>query len=265
MLTTVEIPDSLEKQYEANKDRSRSVAAAIAGLGEERTLDGNVDLLSWEELVYVYVRGAAYFKFYHSGRLLRMYSEGDFVLAGPRYPAGEARIVCDFAAEVTLFTPDALRQALASEADLLSDWMAYQDTDQAVMYELFAHQMQIERQPDLRLQRFESGQFIIEEGHPSNEVFVLIDGKAEVRSRDVTVGEVRPQEFFGEIGFLLNQRRAASVIATMPCTVQVVDNKAFLDLIKANPRLIVSLASTMASRIVDLNDRVVDGQRRHDV
>jgi CRP-like cAMP-binding protein len=263
MLTTIELPESLAQKYEANKERGRLLAADLAGVGEEMTLEGNIDLLAWEEPAYVYVRGAAYFKFYHSDRLLRMYSEGDFIPTGPRFVTEEAKILCDFAAEVTLFTPAALQQALRENAALLTDWMAYQDTDQAIIYALCASQMQIQQQPDLRLQRVEPGQHIIREGEASNEVFVLIDGSAEVRSRDVTVGEIKPPEFFGEIGFLLNQPRTASVIATTTCTVQIVDNDSFVELIKVNPPLILSLATTLATRVVDLNDRVVQGQEHH--
>ena len=265
MLTTVEIPDSLAKQYEANKEHGHTLSVALADVGEERTLEGDVDLLGWPDLAYVYVREVAFFKFYHSGRLLRMYSQGDFIPVGPRFTAGDAKIICDFAAEITLYTPDALREALRVDASLLAGWLAYQEADQAIMYELCALQLQVERQPDVNLRRFETDQFIVREADASTEVFVLIDGHAEVRHREVTVGEIRPSEFFGEIGFLLNQRRVASVIATRPCTVQVVDNEAFVELIKVNPPLIVSLASTLASRIVELNGLVVDGHRQHNV
>ena len=57
--------------------------------------------------------------------------------------------------------------------------------------------------------------------------------------------------------------RTASVIATTTCTVQIVDNDSFVELIKVNPPLILSLATTLATRVVDLNDRVVQGQEHH--
>lgn len=263
MLSTMELPEAILQRYNANKALGRRLAAALAGIGEERRLEGNVDIAAWEYQAYVYVHDSAFFKFYHSDRLLRMFSEGDFVLAGPRFETGEARIVCEFATDVTLFRPDVLQNALCNNPDILTDWMAYHDADQAIMYGLCARQMQIEQEPDLCLQRFEPGQFIIGEGEASTQVFVLIDGSAEVVSRDVTVGEIKPPELFGEIGFLLNQPRTASVVATTACTVQVVDTEAFVELIKVNPPLFMSLASTLAGRIVDLNDRVVEIHRHH--
>ena len=49
------------------------------------------------------------------------------------------------------------------------------------------------------------------------------------------------------------------MIATSTCTVQVVDADEFVDLIKHNPHTIISLATTLAGRIFELNERVVEG------
>ena len=206
MLSTVEVPESLEKRYESNKQLGHKIAEALEGTGEEKTLTADVDLLAGDEPVYVYVRGSAYFKFYHGGRLLRMYSMGDFVPAGSRFTGAQAKIICDFAADVIVHPAGELTKKLGERSDLLADWFLYQETEQAIMYGLCAAYMQAERQPDIRLKRFEKGDVIICEGEESTDVFCLIDGSAEVTSRNVKVGEVRASEFFGEIGFLLNQR-----------------------------------------------------------
>ena len=259
MLSIVDVPEALEKQYEANKQLGRSIATALEGKGEERLLEADVDLLAYEDLAHMYVRGAAYFQFFHSDRLLRLYSEGDFVPVGPRFAGADARITCELAADVVFFSPGELMRELTDKPDLLAAWMQYQESEQSVMYGLCARYAQPMAQTGLRLKRFEPGEVIIREGEAPEEVYCLIDGLAEARSRDVKVGEVRPTEFFGEIGFLLNQRRIASVLAVRPCTVQVLDNREFVELIRHNPQAIVSMASTLASRVVELNDRVVEG------
>ncbi len=259
MLSIVDVPEALEKQYEANKQLGRSIAQALTGKGEERLLEAEVDLLAHEELAHVYVRGAAYFQFFHSDRLLRLYSEGDFIPVGPRFPGAEARIACELAADVVFFPPGELMRELTDEPDLLAAWMQYQESEQTIMYGLCARYTQPMAQTSLRLKRFAPGEAIIGEGEESDEVYCLIDGLAEARFHDVKVGEVRPKEFFGEIGFLLNQRRVASVTAANACTVQVLDNREFVELIRHNPQAIVSMASTLAHRIVELNDRVVEG------
>lgn len=259
MLSTVEVPELLEEQYEANKQLARKIADALAGTGEERSLQADLNLLAWEEAAYVYVRGTAYFKFYHSGRLLRMYSAGDFVPVGPRFAGTDAKISCDFAADVVYYPAGELMERLNERSDLLAEWTQYQEAEQVIMYGLCAVYMKAERKPEIRLKRFEAGDVIIREGEDSADVFCLIDGSADVKSRDVKVGEVRPSEFFGEIGFLLNQQRIASVIATSTCTVQIVDTEEFVELIKHNPQAIISLATTLAGRILELNERVVSG------
>ena len=257
MLSTVDVPEILEKQYEANKQLGRTIATALEGLGEDERLDAEVDLLALEELAYVYVRGVAYFKFRHSDRLLRMFSSGDLIPAGPRFKGAEARIACDFAAEVTVYSQAKVWERLSVKPELLAKWLQYSENEQAITYGLCARYTQVDSQPDIRLKRFNPGDVIISEGEPSSEVLCLIDGLAQVRSHDVVVGEVRPSEFFGEIGFLLNQDRTAKVIAVRDCTVQVIDANEFIEIIKHNPQIIISMATTLAGRIVELNDRVV--------
>ena len=208
----------------------------------------------------MYLRGSAYFKFYHTGRLLRIFSAGDILSVGPLYPDEDAKITCDFAADVIFLSASDVRKQLGDNPELLAKWLEYHETEQAITYGLCARYSQIDRQPDIRLKRFDAGKVIIDEGEESSEVLCLIDGLAEVRSQGVTVGEVRPSEFFGEIGFLLDQCRTASVIAKKACTVQSIDNAEFVEIIKHNPHVIVSLATTLASRIVELNKRVVGGQ-----
>ncbi len=271
MLSTVDVPEILEQQYAANKQLAGEIAEALEGSGKQERLDADVDLLAFEELAYVHIRGQAYFKFYHSDRLLRMFSAGDLVQAGPRFRGSEARIVCDFAADVTIYSPSEVTQALADKPGLLAQWIQYFENEQTIIYGLCARYSQVDNQPDIRLKHFHPGDVIISEGEPSSEVLCLIDGLAQVTSHDVVVGEVRPSEFFGEIGFLLNQDRTAAVIAVKACTVQIIDTSEFVEFIKHNPQVIISLATTLAGRIVELNDRVVTadavsvGRRRHDI
>ena len=270
MLSTVDLPEALEEQYQANKELARDLVAALAGTGEERQIDAGVDLLSFEEPGYAYIDGTAYFKFYHSDRLLRMYSDGDIVPVGRRLVEPDARIICDFAADLVCFTPENVKAQLGASPDLLDKWLQYHETEQAIVFGLCARYARVDASPDIRLRRFKPGEVIISEGEPSSEVLCLIDGLAEVKSRDVTVGEIGPSEFFGEIGFLLNQNRTAAVTAKKTCTVQVIDSTEFVEFIKHNPHVIVTLATTLASRIVMLNDRVVtadntQGRRGDDV
>ena len=257
MLSTVEIPEILEQQYEENKQLAGEIAAALEGSGKQERLDANVDLLGLEELSYVHICSKAHFKFYHSDRLLRMFSAGDLVPAGPRFREVDARIVCDFAADVTVFSTSEILHGLGDHPDLLAQWLRYFESNQAINYGLWASYAQADRQPDIRLKHFQPGDVIISEGEPSSEVLCLIDGSAQVKSHGVVVGEVKPSEFFGEIGFLLNQDRTAAVIAVKACTVQVIDTTEFVEFIKHNPQVIITLATTLAGRIVELNDRVV--------
>ena len=66
------------------------------------------------------------------------------------------------------------------------------------------------------------GEIIVEEGTTGSDLFVLLSGSADVTVRidigdTLDVGSVQAGESFGELGALLRERRAATVVAAEPC------------------------------------------------
>ena len=70
--------------------------------------------------------------------------------------------------------------------------------------------------PSARLY-FRIGDTIVREGDPSDGWFVLLTGKVGVFKSDFTVAEIaKPGTVIGELGFLLNIPRTATLIAQEP-------------------------------------------------
>uniref|UniRef100_A0A914H9L2 cAMP-dependent protein kinase regulatory subunit n=1 Tax=Globodera rostochiensis TaxID=31243 RepID=A0A914H9L2_GLORO len=67
--------------------------------------------------------------------------------------------------------------------------------------------------------QFPSGTHVVEQGHPGDEFFIIVEGEAEVLQRPnddssfEVVGNLGPSDYFGEIALLLDRPRAATVVA----------------------------------------------------
>ena len=58
------------------------------------------------------------------------------------------------------------------------------------------------------------GEVLVREGDFSFDLIAIEEGTAEVRKGDEAVATLGPGDFFGEVGVLHNQMRAATVVAT---------------------------------------------------
>jgi CRP-like cAMP-binding protein len=60
------------------------------------------------------------------------------------------------------------------------------------------------------------GETLVREGDFSYELMAIEEGKAEVQRGGQAVAELGPGDFFGEIGVMENEMRAATVVAKTP-------------------------------------------------
>ncbi len=60
-----------------------------------------------------------------------------------------------------------------------------------------------------------TGDRILKQGNPAQNIFVLLEGILEVRNREEVVGTILPGEVFGEIAFLLDRPRTRDVYAVV--------------------------------------------------
>jgi CRP-like cAMP-binding protein len=61
--------------------------------------------------------------------------------------------------------------------------------------------------------RVDSGKHLVDQGDPSYNLFVILEGKAEVFQSGRSVAELGPGDFFGEMGAVGDVERSATVVS----------------------------------------------------
>lgn len=116
------------------------------------------------------------------------------------------------------------------------------------------------RQPEIRpatgFRHFAAGDELIHQGDEADNVFIIVDGRAEAHVDGQKVGDVQKDEIFGAMAVFTREKRSATVVASEPCTVMVIPKEQFLGLTQNNPRIAHSLIESMARRIDLLNKEI---------
>ncbi|MBT4791395.1 MAG: cyclic nucleotide-binding domain-containing protein [Halobacteriovoraceae bacterium] len=98
------------------------------------------------------------------------------------------------------------------------------------------------------------GEYLITEGGVSHEMYWILAGtflitKMNHDDDNVIIGEAYPGELVGEMSFLDNLTRSASVRATTDSEVLVIPHKKFIDVMDQQPRWFRSLMQTISERL----------------
>lgn len=115
---------------------------------------------------------------------------------------------------------------------------------------------------NLDFKEYSDGDIIIEEGTSGTEVYKLhqAEGGLEVLKKGVPIGKiVKSGEYFGEMSFILNEPRTATVKSIGKNEVEVipVDGDGFERLIHENPDIALKIITTLSHRLRQANLRIV--------
>ncbi len=102
----------------------------------------------------------------------------------------------------------------------------------------------------------DAGTVMVAEGTSAREAFVILSGKAEVSVDGKKVGEVGPGECVGEVALLDAGTRSATVVATTPMRVLVLDPREFHSLLLTVPSITVKVAAALAAMVRELDERL---------
>jgi CRP/FNR family transcriptional regulator len=78
-----------------------------------------------------------------------------------------------------------------------------------------------------------AGKTLIREGERGREVFVLLEGEAEVTQGLHAIRTLGPGDFFGEIALISNTARTESVVAATPVRALVITDRAFRTMLES--------------------------------
>jgi CRP-like cAMP-binding protein len=98
---------------------------------------------------------------------------------------------------------------------------------------------------------------VVKTGEDGDRLFVVLRGQAKVIAGGKTVHRLLPGDHFGEISLLDGSPRTADVATETPMTLLIIERKAFLAALDADPDLAVALLESMARTIRRL-DRSLD-------
>jgi CRP/FNR family transcriptional regulator, cyclic AMP receptor protein len=94
-----------------------------------------------------------------------------------------------------------------------------------------------------------AGVELTQEGARSDEFFVLVDGHASVRRGGRKIAELGAGDWFGEIAVLTYKPRTATVTATSPVRLLVLDARAFRRAVETRPRIALNVLRSVAQRL----------------
>ncbi len=103
------------------------------------------------------------------------------------------------------------------------------------------------------------GDILFRQGEPGNCIFYIVKGRYDVVVNDRTVSSMTPEDvFMGEIAFLLNSRRSATVRASTDGELIEMSKEHFVQAIKKTPHYAILLARLLAERIQRADRRTTD-------
>lgn len=106
-----------------------------------------------------------------------------------------------------------------------------------------------------------AGEYLITEGGKNNEMYWILSGEFTItkmnnENQNVIVGEAKTGELIGEMSFLDNLPRSASVKAKVDSEVLVIPHKKFMQTLDNQPRWFRSLMQTLSTRLRDADQRL---------
>lgn len=114
--------------------------------------------------------------------------------------------------------------------------------------------------------RFRLGECIAAQGSRAEEVFLVLEGEVEVvlsrkGKKDLSLAVLGQGSLVGEMGpFLSGSCRSAALVARSAVTVLSIDKNRFLNVLCRTPGLMQKVLATMAERISDLNQKLLEHQ-----
>ncbi len=139
--------------------------------------------------------------------------------------------------------------------------LQYNDKGNAIEFD-FEHQKLVANTTpalfnDLETVSFSRGDIVFNQGDPGNYLYYIAQGEYEVLVDDTQVSTLSPDDvFLGEMSFLLNNRRSATIRALSAGRMIRISRKEFIDGIKEKPHYSILLSRLLAKRLERLNHQM---------
>nr|MDA3850741.1 cyclic nucleotide-binding domain-containing protein [Spirochaetaceae bacterium] len=144
-------------------------------------------------------------------------------------------------------------------AQSVSDKILYNNKGNQVSL-VFNHEQTIEQDAPLGFAEEEfihvsKGDVLLRAGEFADCLYYICSGSFTVFHKETPVGRITPADIFmGEMAFLLNNTRSATVIAREPGKVIKIPRKSFITVVKEFPQYSIFLAKLLAQKLVKANE-----------
>jgi CRP/FNR family cyclic AMP-dependent transcriptional regulator len=101
--------------------------------------------------------------------------------------------------------------------------------------------------------RLESGQVIFAQGDPGHALFIVRTGSVDLKIGDEVVETVEQGGIFGEMSLVDPAPRSAAAVAGPDCSLVMVEEHSFNDLLRRVPGLGLEIMKVMARRLRKAN------------
>lgn len=252
MLPDVDLEIDVENLLASSRETGSKLATLLEKIGKTKKFPAGSILPPPTEAEYhVVTKGCIYFGSNETTH--RLYQKGDLFLRSPSLDEESNQFHVDFAAESTSISESQLLEQQRINSELQKAWLEYEGKRTHLLL-AFAQSLNIPpKRISPNLQRFKAGSTIIVEGTKSECVYVLLEGEATVKLAEKSIGSICQNEIFGEMGFLTQSNRSATVHAQTDCVVQTLDRDSFGDLISKNNTALLEIATQLAKRVVTLD------------
>ncbi|MEM7407729.1 MAG: serine/threonine-protein kinase [Pseudomonadota bacterium] len=138
-----------------------------------------------------------------------------------KHPAGRYQSMLDFAGDLALVLDD-----IAPPSEAEPDEVRLERIRELSFFEEFLDTEMMEVLHASLWQDFNADEVIVNEGDAGESFFILVQGEVDVRKGAALIETLVRGDCFGEIGFITNRERTASIVATT--AVQVMEIRARL-------------------------------------
>lgn len=106
---------------------------------------------------------------------------------------------------------------------------------------------------------FKKYDIICKQNEPSNDLYFIVSGRYGVYADNKLVSILTPNDMFiGEMAFLLDDRRSATIMAATDGELIRIPKVSFLNLIRKDPHYGIFLSKLLAQRVVRQNSRTLE-------
>ena len=112
-----------------------------------------------------------------------------------------------------------------------------------------------------------AGDILMTEGDEGKSIYILLSGQVRVDRKTsdgqvVSIAEREAGDSFGEMSLIDGQPRSATVVATAPCEVLIVDQNTFETIVLSHPRAAMAVLRTLVRRLRDQSEKLSEAKHQ---